>query len=325
RFKVTNGVATKYYYFGSQRVAMRDASGVTYLHGDHLGSTSVASNASGALVSRQTYYAFGVPRTTEGTLPTDYTFTGQKNDASDGLMYSGARYYDAAIGRFTQPDSIIPNQFDPQSLNRYAYVRNNPVRYTDPIGHREDCGDDPCPPLDRTYSKVVKELGFNPDGLHTWSDDELADLLRWLHAGVKFTSVPHPNFQGSVLPWTVDNIWAIVQSLNAVKSKYPNNYKAGLGLNGGSLTFNSVAASYEGPGAIGGRYNITTNTITLSLWSGKPDQATLISTIESAIHEMGHAFDAHIGKGNYWSANSSAWAKAIATNFQAAASKWSFQ
>ncbi len=74
-------------------------------------------------------------RTTEGMLPTDYTFTGQKLDTSSGLLYYGARYYDAAIGRFAQPDSIVPNPYNPQSLNRYSYVLNNPVRYTDPTGH----------------------------------------------------------------------------------------------------------------------------------------------------------------------------------------------
>ena len=77
-YEVTNGVVTKYYYFGAQRVAMKQNGVVKYLHGDHLGSTSVASTDTGAFHSRQTYYAFGVPRTTEGTLPTDYTFTGQK-------------------------------------------------------------------------------------------------------------------------------------------------------------------------------------------------------------------------------------------------------
>ena len=132
-----NTTTTKYYYFGAQRIAMMQGSTVTYLYGDHLGSTSATSTDS--VISKQTYYAYGAVRTTDGTLPTDYTFTGQKIDASDGLMYYGARYYDAAMGRFIQPDSIIPNQYDPQSLNRYAYVRNNPVRYTDPTGHRE-CG-----------------------------------------------------------------------------------------------------------------------------------------------------------------------------------------
>jgi RHS repeat-associated protein len=79
------------------------------------------------------------PRPSEGTLPTDYTFTGQRVDTSAGLMYYHARYYDAALGRFTQPDTIIPNPYNPQSLNRYSYVYNNPLRYTDPTGHCPYC------------------------------------------------------------------------------------------------------------------------------------------------------------------------------------------
>lgn len=60
-------------------------------------------------------------------------------------MYYGARYYDATLGRFTQADTIVPNPMDPQSLNRYSYVRNNPVNLIDPTGH-EDCApeDDWC-------------------------------------------------------------------------------------------------------------------------------------------------------------------------------------
>ena len=135
-FEVTqSGVVTKYYYFGGKRVAMRQGSTVTYLHGDHLGSTSVASNASGALVSRQTYFPYGAPRTSDGSLPTDYTYTGQKFDSASNLMYYNARYYDAALGRFVQPDTIIPRPYDPQMLNRYAYARNNPLKYIDPSGH----------------------------------------------------------------------------------------------------------------------------------------------------------------------------------------------
>ena len=50
-------------------------------------------------------------------------------------MYYRARYYDPELGRFIQADSIVPSPGDPQALNRYAYARNNPVRYTDPSGH----------------------------------------------------------------------------------------------------------------------------------------------------------------------------------------------
>lgn len=121
---------------------MKQGSTVTYLHSDHLGSTSVASTQDGAFLSRQTYFAFGVPRTSEGNaFPTDYTFTGQKFDASDGLMYYDARYYDAALGRFISADTIVPSAANPQSLNRYAYVLNNPLKYRDPSGHMQVCDD----------------------------------------------------------------------------------------------------------------------------------------------------------------------------------------
>ena len=48
---------------------------------------------------------------------------------------SNARYYDPVLARFIQPDDIIPVLFNPQSYNRYSYVLNNPLRYTDPSGH----------------------------------------------------------------------------------------------------------------------------------------------------------------------------------------------
>lgn len=114
---------------------MRDATGVTYIHSDHLGGTSVTTDANGGNVKQQAYYPFGGVRPNGDTLGTDYGFTGQKLDASDGLMYYNVRYYSAFLGRFTQPDTIVPNLYNPQSLNRYSYVLNNPLRYSDPSGN----------------------------------------------------------------------------------------------------------------------------------------------------------------------------------------------
>jgi len=64
------------------------------------------------------------------------------------LMGAGvqARYYDPAVGRFISPDAIVQDHHDPQSLNRYAYVRNNPVNLIDPTGYSW---------LSKTISKVV--------------------------------------------------------------------------------------------------------------------------------------------------------------------------
>jgi hypothetical protein len=68
----------------------------------------------------------------------------------------GARWYDYETGRFTQPDSIIPNLYNPQSLNRYSYVLNNPVKYTDPTGHR------PCSDSDENGNCVPEEPSLPP-------------------------------------------------------------------------------------------------------------------------------------------------------------------
>ena len=56
------------------------------------------------------------------------------------LYYYNARYYDPALGRFVQSDTIVPGAGSIQSYDRYAYVNNNPIRYTDPSGHGLDCG-----------------------------------------------------------------------------------------------------------------------------------------------------------------------------------------
>jgi RHS repeat-associated protein len=134
-YNVSTGVATSYYYAGSTRVAMRQGSAVYYLFGDHLGSTSVSYRVSDGQTLTQRYYAWGGIRPgPNNALPTDYTFTGQKLDAT-GLMYYGARYYDSSLGRFLSADTIVPQAGNPQALNRYSYVNNSPLKYVDPSGH----------------------------------------------------------------------------------------------------------------------------------------------------------------------------------------------
>lgn len=80
-----------------------------------------------------------------GTIPTDIKFTGQRLDGT-GLYYYGARYYDAGIGRFISPDSIVQSYANPQSLNRYAYVVNNPLKYVDAAGKAAALPPDFSPP-----------------------------------------------------------------------------------------------------------------------------------------------------------------------------------
>jgi len=100
---------TKYYYHGSSRVAQRRGGVLYYLHTDHLGSTSLATHGtSGAKVSRVLYYPYGETRYTEGTLPTDRLYTGQRWEQGFGLYDYHARYYDPALGRFISADTVVP-------------------------------------------------------------------------------------------------------------------------------------------------------------------------------------------------------------------------
>ena len=106
---------------------------------DHLGSTSLTTDSAGNVISELRYTAWGEVRYQAGTTSTSYTYTGQYNNTADfGLMYYNARWYDSQLGRFAQADSIVPGGV--QGYDRYAYVNNNPVRYTDPSGHSVDCG-----------------------------------------------------------------------------------------------------------------------------------------------------------------------------------------
>ncbi len=66
---------------------------------------------------------------------TDFKFTDQELDSETGLYNYRSRLYDPVLARFISPDSIIPDLYDPQQINRYAYARNNPLKYYDPTGH----------------------------------------------------------------------------------------------------------------------------------------------------------------------------------------------
>ena len=134
-YEVANGVVTKYYYAGSQRIAMRTNGTLNYLLGDHLGSTSLVTDASGQTPIETRYKAWGEVRYASGNTPTKYQYTGQYNEADLGLYYYGARWYDDYLNHFTQPDTIVPDPYNPQSYDRYAYVNNNPLRYTNSSGH----------------------------------------------------------------------------------------------------------------------------------------------------------------------------------------------
>ena len=124
----------KHYRSGGQKVATRDEDGLKYIYPDHLGSSSRMADSEGNQVKSIWYLPFGGGAKEIGDAKARYRYTGKEKDDT-GLYYYGARYYDDALGRFMAADSILPNVYDPQQLNRFAYVRNNPIRLVDPDGH----------------------------------------------------------------------------------------------------------------------------------------------------------------------------------------------
>ena len=109
---------------------------VHYLHTDHLGSTSLTTDAAGDVVARRRYHPYGEERYVAGDVQTDFGYTGQRDVVGTGLMYYHARYYHPGLGRFVSADTIVPAPEKPRDLNRYAYAANNPLGFIDPNGHQ---------------------------------------------------------------------------------------------------------------------------------------------------------------------------------------------
>jgi len=136
-YECVSGVCSKYYFAGDKRIAYRTGSKTYYYHADHLGSSSIITDETAAQKEEIYYYPYGKTRYNSG-INLKHKFTGQEEDGEVGLYYYGARYYDPTIGRFISPDSIVQEYTNPQTLNRYSYVGNNPLNLVDPTGLRAD-------------------------------------------------------------------------------------------------------------------------------------------------------------------------------------------
>jgi RHS repeat-associated protein len=106
--------------------------GIVFHHGDHLGSTTVLTALQGTEVQRVVYKPFG--DTASGQAPA-FGFTGQRFEANLGIYDYGARWYDPALGRFLSADAVVEAPYNPQTFNRYSYVRNSPTNRVDPTGN----------------------------------------------------------------------------------------------------------------------------------------------------------------------------------------------
>jgi RHS repeat-associated protein len=139
-YEEKNGQVLYHIVAAGRLVCTFDSTGTNvlqYYHPDHLTSSSIQTDSTGAVIQHYEYSAFGQSRYTQNStaFPVSRRYTSQVLDEDTGLCYYNFRYYDPQLGRFLQPDDIIAEVGDPQSWNRYSYCLNNPLRYTDPSGH----------------------------------------------------------------------------------------------------------------------------------------------------------------------------------------------
>ena len=150
--RIENGQVRK--FFGGFAERSPDGA-LKFYHDDHLGSASLVTNSAGVMVSRQAYMPYGSDRSIDpnSTFAPKYQFNFKEKE-STGFYDYGARLYNPATGRWLSPDSSAGD-----GLNRYTYVSNNPLRYTDPTGH-----DSESHIYDEAYIQaagVITHLGLN--------------------------------------------------------------------------------------------------------------------------------------------------------------------
>src|SRR5262249_42859328 len=128
-----NGTLSKeYLYSGNKLLATIAGAVVTYHHPDHL-SNRLETNSSAAITRTFGTLPFGDIWYETGTAD-KWKFTSYERDSESGLDYAMHRYYSSGFGRFLGPDLLAGKVTNPQSLNRYTYVTNDPINFVDPYG-----------------------------------------------------------------------------------------------------------------------------------------------------------------------------------------------
>ena len=125
------------YVHGLDLVAERRSGAWAYPLGDALGSVRQWTDEDGYVDYAGAYTPFGTQMWTGGSTSSNWGYTGEWWDSRAELLYLRARWLDGSMGRFTQVDPMLvedPDLRQPQSLNLYAFVLNQPLSYTDPTG-----------------------------------------------------------------------------------------------------------------------------------------------------------------------------------------------
>jgi RHS repeat-associated protein len=258
-------VTDEYIFFAGKRTARKKSpSGeIHYYFADHLGSSRVVTSAAGAILDDSDFYPFGGECVITSTTNNPYLFTGKERDGESGLDYFGARYYSSALGRFSSADPLLitrERMRDPQNLNLYSYVRNNPLRHIDPDG------------LDLiVYEFYSKDL---TDEQRKWLEQNKQAIRDAIAAKYKEAGVEKVEFRdGSILS---------DKQIREAIEKEPTGVSF---LNYADKTF----AGKNSGGALGATDDIRSVVFLGNVMDSKTDQQTgILRVSEVASHEIGH-------------------------------------
>jgi RHS repeat-associated protein len=178
----------------------------TYVLPDALGSVRQETDATGAVTALREWSPYGEEL---GGAQTGLGYTGEWLDTGVGLQYLRARWYQPQVGRLTQADSWEGDLIYPQSLNRWAYVEGNPIKFTDPLGLRAII------PWSLYYQHWGRSLiEGNPDIVNDLGNEDDAMALGAI-AKIELNFQGNPNYEG--LPLAI----LAVHSLYRTCTRYP--------------------------------------------------------------------------------------------------------
>jgi RHS repeat-associated protein len=152
--------SAEYIYAGGRRLATLVKGAFIYHYWDHL-SNRLSTDANGNLLRGYGSFPFGETWYESGTAD-KWKFTTYENDSESGLNYADARFHSPRLGRFMSLDPLSGNIGNPQSLHRYTYAANDPIRFTDRTGMVLDG----CDPVDYNCANAAGDPFREPDSFY---------------------------------------------------------------------------------------------------------------------------------------------------------------
>jgi len=224
--KVTTSSGTDYRHYiragGSTIIVSRQSTGTNsfyYLTSDHLGSSSAITNSAGGILVNESFDAFGKRRGANWTgnpsagdwsaiaSTTRRGFTEHSMLDNLGLIHMNGRVQDPWLGRFVSADPFVTEPLNTQGYNRYSYVANNPLSFSDPSGFEKDEPDDDVRRCRVCFTSSFPSLFGTPVGLgwfYQMNREAIMELPDWE------SNSPGPNVSKPQPPQPTDstNAWS---------------------------------------------------------------------------------------------------------------------